>query len=185
MAWQSDKKAMRTFDESRGLELIRESYRDGLIFRILRNGRQVAQFSGTSQGRELTELEKQQHPGFDKAMTWHVESRGGQIEDPERPGKNILDEVVVEALTAFQALYGTAGFRDGRYIHALVEVKLPERPLRDLGPPQRSLFGAALEAIKQHPLVAYFLFAAASWLVWSLSCSRFSVRRHHDELAGR
>ena len=168
MAWQSDKKAARTFDESRGLELIHQDYRDALTFNILRDGRPVAAFNGTSEGRELTEIEKQEHPGFDKAMTWHVESRGGQIEDPQRPGKNILDEVIVEALTAFQALYGTAGFRDGRYLHSLVEIKLPQSPLRDLRLPQRSFFGAALESMKRHPLVAYIVFAAASWLLWTL-----------------
>lgn len=173
MAWQSDKKASRTFDENRGLELIRQDYRDYTVYRILRDGRQVAQFSGTSESRELAQIEKEQYPGFDKAITWHVRSRGGQIQDAARPGKNILDEVIVEALTAFQGLYGSAGFRDGRYIQALVEVKLPERPLPDLTPPQRSLFGAALESMKRHPFVAYLLFAATTWLMWS-----FLLRPH-------
>lgn len=168
MAWQSDKKAGRTFDESRGLELIRESYRDASPFTILKDGRQVAAFDGWSEGRELTDAERRDHPSFDKFLIWHVDSRGGQIEDPDRPGKNILDEVIVEALIAFQALYGTAGFRDGRYLHALVEVKLPEWPLRDLRPSQKTLLGTALETMKRHPLIAFVLFAAATRLVWSL-----------------
>jgi hypothetical protein len=158
---------MRTFDQSRGLELIRQDYREDLVFRFLRDGRQVARFSGRSESRELTEVEKQEHPGFDKAITWHVESRGGQILDPERSETNILDEVIIEALTAFQGFYGSAGFRGGRYIHAVVEVRLPECPLPDLGPRQLSPSGAALAAMRRHPFVAFVLFAAVSWLLWT------------------
>lgn len=176
MTFRSDFRAGRTWDDARGLELKVQSFRDGTVYRILRNGQQVAQFSATSESRELAKVEKEQHPAFDKAITWHVESRGGQIADPARPGKNILDEIIVEALTAFQGLYGSAGFRDGSDIHAIVEVKLPERPLPDLGPRQLSVSGAVLESMKRHPLVAYVLFAAVSWLVWTFFLKPLLVR---------
>lgn len=132
MVWRSDKNGMRTFDESRGLELIYQPVREAMTFKILKNGREAAAFDGTSESRELTDTERCENPGFDRFMIWHVHSRGGQIEDPKCPGKNIRDEVIAEALSAFQALYGTAGFLNGKYLHALVEVEFDSPRPQDL-----------------------------------------------------
>lgn len=133
MPFQSDKRNGRTFDDERSLELVYRPVRDAPTFKILKNGVQVAAFDAHSEGRELSVDEKRQYRGFDRALIWYVSTRHGRIEDPRRPGEDILDEVIVEALTSFQGLFGTAGYRYGKYIHAVVEVKLggPVDPLHE------------------------------------------------------
>jgi len=123
MAFQSDFRVGRTWDDERELELIYQPVRDARTFKILKNGNQVAAFVAYPDGRELTDEEKRKHPGFGRALVWHVQSRGGKIDDPKHPDQNILDEVIVDALSSFQGIFGVTSFRDGKPIHALVTVE--------------------------------------------------------------
>jgi hypothetical protein len=124
MAFQSDRS--RTWDEERGLELVVTIWRVATEYRIKKGEDVLVNIDAWSCGRDLTDDEKKENPGFDKEVTWHIFSYWANDPLLTRLGFD-AEQLISEALITYRG--GLAGFKDQKPIYALVRVRFGS-PLR-------------------------------------------------------
>lgn len=126
MAFQIDRENSRVFDPVRGFHLESRFLRDGTQIFIMKGNQCVLTIDAYRDSRSITDEERRAHPEIkcEKVVIWHVPGPSGFFPADDDPKRNAIDELVIEALKAFQSVDGIGCYIDGKPYDALVDVRL-------------------------------------------------------------